>query len=191
MEASGRWSLVERAAVNDDDLEIIAWALLRRWGVVFRRVLDREGPLPPVRDLLRVYRRLEARGEIRGGRFVEGFSGEQFALPEAVGSLRKTRREKKCGTLISVSGADPLNVVGILTPGKRVPAVASNRILFRDGVPIATLVAGEIQYLEDAELSELGPIRNALVRRAGGPPIRYPKQPQAGAPSVPLGAAGA
>ena len=90
-----------------------------RYGVVFWRLLEREAPwLPPWRDLLRVYRRLEARGEIRGGRFVAGFSGEQFALPDAIGMLRETRRKPASGDWISLSGADPLNLAGILTPGR-------------------------------------------------------------------------
>ena len=97
---------------------IVARTLLRRYGVVFWRLLEREADwLPPWRDLLRVYRRLEARGEIRGGRFVAGFSGEQFALPEAVATLREARRKPASDALVSLSGADPLNLVGILTPG--------------------------------------------------------------------------
>jgi len=95
--------------------------------------------LPPWRDLLRVYRRLASRGEIRGGRFVAGFSGEQLALPEAVAMLRKVRREQGDGEWVSISGADPLNLAGIVTPGPRLPALAGNRPLYRDGLPVATL----------------------------------------------------
>src|SRR5204862_6060577 len=109
----------------------------RRYGVVFRRVVPREALLVPWRDLLRVYRRLEARGEIRGGRFVGGFSGEQYALPEAIGLLRQVRRQEASGALVTLSGADPLNLVGIVTPGDAVPAFATNRILYRDGIPVA------------------------------------------------------
>src|SRR6185503_6082392 len=101
--------------------EGIARALLARWGVVFRALMSREGDLPPWRDLLRVLRRLEARGEIRGGRFVDGFTGEQFALPEAVAALRAVRRRGESGMLVAVSGADPLNLTGIVVPGERVP----------------------------------------------------------------------
>ena len=114
MENAGRWSLVGPNGADSDDpatgdarTEQIARALLRRYGVVFRAGLERENLLPPWREMLRVYRRLEARGEIRGGRFVDGFSGEQFALPEAVGQLRKVRRRTTDGTLISISAADP------------------------------------------------------------------------------------
>jgi hypothetical protein len=117
--------------------EAVAWQLLRRYGVVFRRLVTRETLLTPWRDILRVYRRLEARGEIRGGRFVGGFSGEQYALPEAVGLLRSVRREEPRGELVAVSGADPLNLVGIVTPGDVVAGVATNRILYRDGIPVA------------------------------------------------------
>ncbi len=120
--------------------------MLRRYGVVFRRLTLREPSLPPWRDLVRVYRRLEARGEIRGGRFVDAMSGEQYALPEAVGLLREVRREEKTGCLIAVSGADPLNLAGIITPGERVPALTSYRILYPDGQPIATLQGKAVRF---------------------------------------------
>ena len=130
VEDAGRWALTRQAKAGEigqqarsDAIEHAARILLLRYGVVFWRLLEREaGWLPPWRDLLRVYRRLEARGEIRGGRFVAGFSGEQFALPEAIGLLRETRRKKASGELISLSGADPLNLVGILTPGAEAAA---------------------------------------------------------------------
>src|SRR5204863_1570971 len=118
VETAGRWSRVRRLAAplqEEAVAEAVAWQLLRRYGVVFRRLVTRETLLTPWRDILRVYRRLEARGEIRGGRFVGGFSGEQYALPEAVGLLRRVRREEPRGELVAVSGADPLNLVGIVT----------------------------------------------------------------------------
>jgi ATP-dependent Lhr-like helicase len=146
-------------------LEAAAWALLRRYGVVFRRLLEREALMPPWRDLLRVYRRLEARGEIRGGRFVDGFSGEQFALPEAVGRLRAVRREPRRGTLVSVSAADPLNLVGVVTPGDRVPALAGNRVLFRDGEPIAIWESRQARFLVELGVAERWQAQNALTRR--------------------------
>jgi len=146
-------------------LEAAAWALLRRYGVVFRRLLERETLMPPWRDLLRVYRRLEARGEIRGGRFVDGFSGEQFALPEAVGRLRAVRREPRRGTLVSVSAADPLNLVGIVTPGDRLPALAGNRVLFRDGEPIAIWEGRQARFLVELGVAERWQAQNALTRR--------------------------
>jgi ATP-dependent helicase Lhr and Lhr-like helicase len=146
-------------------LEAAAWALLRRYGVVFRRLLEREALMPPWRDLLRVYRRLEARGEIRGGRFVDGFSGEQFALPEAVGRLRAVRREPRRGALVSVSAADPLNLVGIVTPGDRLPALAGNRVLFRDGEPIAILESRQARFLVELGVAERWHAQTALTRR--------------------------
>jgi ATP-dependent Lhr-like helicase len=148
MEAAGRWTALPEAP-EDHDVENVAWALLRRWGVVFRRALDREGDLPPWYALLRVYRRFEAQGRIRGGRFVAGFAGEQYALPEAVTALRKVRRQPKTDQLVSISAADPLNLVGILTPGRRIPATPKNRILLRDGVPIAFREGSETHFLQD------------------------------------------
>jgi ATP-dependent Lhr-like helicase len=154
--------------------EAIAWQLLRRYGVVFRRLVQRESLLAPWRDVLRVYRRLEARGEVRGGRFVGGFSGEQYALPEAIGLLRSVRREPGGGELVAVSGADPLNLVGILTPGDAVPAVATNRVLYRDGVPVAVKEGtgnGE-RVLVDVTSEERELLRAALVRRRVVPLVR-------------------
>ncbi|MCC6469904.1 MAG: DEAD/DEAH box helicase [Alphaproteobacteria bacterium] len=151
---AGRWALARHnasmptAGGNPEAVEHVARRLLLRYGVVFWRLLEREASwLPPWRDLLRVYRRLEARGEIRGGRFVAGFSGEQYALPQAIASLRALRREPGKDTLVSLSGADPLNLAGILTPGPKLPALPGNRILYRDGLPIATLAGGKVQYL--------------------------------------------
>jgi ATP-dependent Lhr-like helicase len=173
MENAGRWSPVDRAEVNvSERVERIARALLARYGVVCRRLLDRESRVPPWRDLLRVYRRLEARGEIRGGRFVDGFTGEQFALSEAVGRLRSVRRETPSGEEISISAADPLNMTGILTPGRRVPAVASNRILYRDGIPIAVHEAGDVRYLVEMGTAEQWEMRRTLMLRRVPPQLR-------------------
>jgi ATP-dependent Lhr-like helicase len=135
--AGGRWALLAHQFFDPSALlERQAEQLLRRWGVVFRDVLAREPLAPPWRDLLQVYRRREARGEIRGGRFVHGFSGEQFALPEAVGALRAVRRAPRDGReRVDLSAADPLNLVGILTPGARIPAVLGQRVVYVDGVP--------------------------------------------------------
>ncbi|HEX9700424.1 MAG TPA: DEAD/DEAH box helicase [Acidobacteriota bacterium] len=180
VENAGRWSLLwpPSAAANGaaapnhwDAVERIAVVLLRRYGVVFRRLMEREGKLPPWRDLLRVYRRLEARGEIRGGRFVAGFSGEQFALPEAIPMLRKARRGA-AGGMVSISAADPLNLVGIVTPGERIPALAGNRVLFEGGMPIAALVAGEARYLVEMDAGAQWEAKNRLVRRVVPPQLR-------------------
>jgi ATP-dependent Lhr-like helicase len=176
MAASGRWALARRAPPartgtrgEANAVEHLARTLLRRYGVVFWRVLEREAAwLPPWRDLLRVYRRLEARGEIRGGRFVAGFSGEQFALPEAIGLLRETRRKPDSGSWVSLSGADPLNLAGILTPGPKLAALTGNRLLYRDGLPVALLAGGEVQFLETLDATSQWQVRKALLR--GGVP---------------------
>jgi ATP-dependent helicase Lhr and Lhr-like helicase len=148
--ASGRWSLLrpfptsetggagEREPFTDapEAVSRLARQYLRRYGIVFRDLLAREPRCPPFRELLRIYRRLEARGELRGGRFVNGFSGEQFALPEALDALRSVRRAPRTGEeRVLLSAVDPLNLAGILTPGPRIPAQAGNRLLLVDGVP--------------------------------------------------------
>src|SRR4029077_4976346 len=109
---------------------------------------------------------LEARGDIRGGRFVAGFSGEQFALPEAVGLLREVRRKPGTGAILSLSGADPLSLAGILTPGPKLAALTGNRLLYRDGLPIALLDGGEVQFLETLDTATQWEARRALVRGA-------------------------
>jgi ATP-dependent helicase Lhr and Lhr-like helicase len=178
MENAGRWSLLRPGAARSESgtapeaLETIVWTLLRRYGVVFRRLLERETLLPPWRELAPVLHRLEARGEIRGGRFVDGFSGEQFALPEAVGRLRAMRNKPRKGTLISVSAADPLNLVGIATPGDRLAALAGNRLLYRDGIPIAVLEGREPRFLVDLDAATRWQAQNALVRRAVAPKLK-------------------
>ena len=111
----------------------MAEQLLARWGVVFRDLLAREAIRVPWRDLIWAFRRMEARGVIRGGRFVTGFSGEQYALPGAVDALRRTRRLPPSGEILELSAADPLNLAGILTPGPRIPALRTNRVVLRDG----------------------------------------------------------
>ena len=147
-------------------VEHVARSLLKRYGVVFWRLVAREADwLPPWRDLLRCLRRLEARGEIRGGRFVAGLSGEQFALPEAIGLLREVRRRAGDGAWVSLSGADPLNLVGVVTPGARLPALTGNRLLYRDGIPIAMLVAGVVRWLVELPPAEQWAAQNALQRR--------------------------
>jgi ATP-dependent Lhr-like helicase len=143
-------------------LEKFARVLLRRYGVVFRRLLEREALTASWYELGRIYRRWEARGEIRGGYFVGGVSGEQFALPEAIGLLRSLRKTPLKGEWITLSAADPLNLVGILTPGPRIAALASNRVLFRDGLPIAALEGGEICSLSND--SDLDPAMEKALK---------------------------
>ncbi len=179
MEDAGRWALAHRARpaptgpqVKPEAAEHVARRLLLRYGVVFWRLLEREADwLPPWRDLLRVYRRLEARGDIRGGRFVAGFSGEQFALPDAVGMLREVRRTPGSDAWISLSGADPLNLVGILTPGPKLAALAGNRLLYRNGLPVALLAGSEVRFLETLDASSEWQARKALLRGAVPAPL--------------------
>jgi ATP-dependent Lhr-like helicase len=179
LDEAGRWSLVHRpatavepggAAEQVELVEAVAWVLLRRYGVVFRRLLTREASwLPPWHALLRAYRRLESQGHIRGGRFVAGVSGEQYALPDAVGALRAVRKRPPEGALISLSAADPLNLAGIVTPGVRVAALAGNRVLLQDGVPVASYAGGEVQFLAPVPAPEQWRLRNALLRHAVRP----------------------
>ncbi len=175
IEAAGRWSLLSGDGAQD--VEAIARALLKRYGVVFRALLAREGQLPPWRDLVRIYRRLEARGEIRGGRFVAGFGGEQFAAAEAVGRLRAVRKAEKIDELVVLSAVDPLNLVGILTPHARIAATHRNRILLKDGLPIAALEGGEVRRLADSPFDE-GFLKTLLVRRSLRQPLKpYLREP--------------
>jgi ATP-dependent Lhr-like helicase len=203
MASAGRWSILHRnlgngvgalesqtlsqrggsssfssPGVNPETTEEIARILLVRYGVVFKRLLEREGIALPWRVLLRMYHRLEARGEIRGGRFVAGISGEQFALPEAVGMLRSIRRDKEQESLISISAADPLNVAGIITPGNRITAHTGNRILFQDGVPVAALEGGDTRFLIELSRTMEWKAKSALMRKATPPALRsYLRRP--------------
>ncbi|SAK89202.1 Lhr family helicase [Caballeronia ptereochthonis] len=170
MDDAGRWALLRRAKHDgkrdEGDIEHVARTLLRRYGVVFWRLLEREAEwLPPWRELLRVYHRLEARGEIRGGRFVAGLAGEQFALPEAVPLLRDMRKRPKDGAFVALSAVDPLNLVGTLLPGEKVPALAGNRVLYLDGLPVGAVIAGKTRYLGDFDGEARERVRLALVRR--------------------------
>jgi ATP-dependent Lhr-like helicase len=210
MSSAGRWSLLKREVDKTksiehdaDTAEEIARILLKRYGVVFKRLLEREGIALPWRVLLRIYHRLEARGEIRGGRFVGGISGEQFALPEAVGMLRAIRRTRtgnmdfgvrsplreldnhdlpatttETESLISVSAADPLNLVGIITPGGRVTAHTANRILYHNGEPVTVLESGETRFLVELSRTLEWKAKAALLRKATPPQLRsYLRRP--------------
>jgi ATP-dependent Lhr-like helicase len=156
--------------LGDRDLAVERWArqLLARYGVVVRRLLEREPPLAPWREVVRVLRRLEMRGEVRGGRFLQGASGEQFALPQAVEALRSVRRREPDGTLLAVGAGDPLNLSGVITPGERIPAIPTNVVLYRDGVPVAARIGRERRMLRDeTSRDELRRIETALVGPAG------------------------
>jgi ATP-dependent Lhr-like helicase len=162
----GRWSLLEPPGEPPDDLvQRRANQLLRRYGVVCRELLTREPGAPAWRDLLQVLRRSEARGEIRGGRFVAGLEGEQYALPEAIDALRTNRRRGTRVRFVRVSACDPLNLVGVLTPGTRVSAVLGNRVIFRDGVPVAALESGEPRILAPIDPSEQKTLNRLLDLR--------------------------
>ena len=184
-DSAGRWSLLDRAPAplsgepREDACEHAARTLLRRYGVVCRSVLQRENGLPGWRDLLRVFRRLEARGEIRGGRFVGALGGEQFALAEAVKALRRCRRDSNADEWIALSAADPLNLAGILTPGGRVAAVHSHRLLYRGGIAVATLTAAGLQWLEPLDRAGRRRAEMELRNHAGG------KRPVPGRSAIP------
>ncbi|UZR29163.1 DEAD/DEAH box helicase [Methylococcus mesophilus] len=167
IEEAGRWSLVpsDPGENQADRTEHAARVLLKRYGVVFRSLLEREPAMPAWLELVRVYRRLEARGEIRGGRFVAGRYGEQFALPEAVESLRKLRSQPPDGLVVSVDGADPLNLAGTVLPGERIAANSGKRLVLRDGVPVAVgTVQGVVHLTTDG-----GPVDPRQV--AARPPV--------------------
>ncbi len=179
VEFAGRWALLgnrpsapDAEAHRPEDLESFARALLRRYGLVFRRLLERESLQAPWYELMRVFWRLEARGEIRGGHFVGGVSGEQFALPEAIGLLRALRKTPAPGELIAISAADPLNLSGILTPGPRIASLTGNRILLRDGVPAAALEAGKLVSLEPGDGEAQRMVERALCVGTMPPALR-------------------
>jgi ATP-dependent helicase Lhr and Lhr-like helicase len=192
MASAGRWSIINRARQSDaaagsprttagpdqETIEQVARILLTRYGVVFKRLLEREGISIPWRVLLRMYHRLEARGEIRGGRFVAGISGEQFALPEAVGMLRAIRREGAQESMISISAADPLNLLGVIIPGNRVTSYTSNRVLYNDGVPTAVLESGETKFVVELSRAMEWKAKAALMRKTTPPQLRsYLRRP--------------
>jgi len=173
IEDAGRWSLARRPSEqrNDaDGLEHIARTLLRRYGVVSWKILEREAAwLPSWRELRRVYHRLEARGEIRGGRFVDGLVGEQFALPEALPALRQIRHREHDGEIVCIAGTDPANLVGNVVASVKVPSVIGNRIAIRDGIPLAAMVAGKFVTLTPLEGDDEREARGALQRHATFP----------------------
>jgi ATP-dependent Lhr-like helicase len=184
VEFAGRWSLLRKPllegsegepreiAAREESTEAFARVLLRRYGVVSRRIAEKESLSVPWFELIRVFRRFEARGEVRGGYFVGGLSGEQFARPEAIGLLRSIRKAKANGELLTISAADPLNLVGILAPGPRIAAITPHRILLRDGVPIAALKAGAVVALNGEVVEGERVIENALRIGTIAPKLR-------------------
>jgi ATP-dependent Lhr-like helicase len=194
MQDAGRWALLRRPAGSDrsvpmqtlepsdaaasaarasthalspEAVEHVAMALLRRYGIVFWQLLEREPAwLPRWRDLLHVLHRMEARGQIRGGRFVNGLSGAQFALPEALALLREVRKREHDGQIVCVCAADPLNIVGTILPGDKVPGLVGNRIALRDGICVGTLIAGRFDFAAQLSPAEREAARLCLAHRA-------------------------
>jgi len=170
IEDAGRWNVVRAAPASvdamasADGIEHVARTLLRRYGVVCFQLLEREAAwLPPWRELVRVYRRLEARGEIRGGRFIAGVTGEQFALPDAIATMRAVRRLPPDDTLVCLSASDPANLLGTVLHSPKVPRVAGSRVLYRDGVAIGTSVAGQIELLVPLDAAQARAATRALA----------------------------
>jgi ATP-dependent Lhr-like helicase len=161
--ATGRWFVVN--ADPAPAVEAVAWTLLRRYGVIFRRLLAREATSVTWRELVHVYRRLEARGEIRGGRFVAGLSGEQYALPDAVERLREVRRTTADDRLVTISAADPLNLTGIVTSGDRLRTVAANRIVYLRGVPVSAMEGDMLRVLAPVEATRAAAVAEAAAGR--------------------------
>ncbi len=175
IERAGRWSLIinetEAAPLDNDQIERLILIYLNRWGVLFKQALEREVFAPPWRILVHALRRMELKGVLRGGRFVAGAVGEQFALPETVDRLRQISKEKKQSKLVTLSAADPLNLLGVILPGKKLARVIGNRVLYRDGLPIAQLEAKEIKYLEEIGDNHVE-IQQALIQRNFPPALR-------------------
>ena len=166
--SAGRWFVLgaERSdCTREAAAEMVAWMLLHRYGVVFRRLATRETTGVTWRELVRVYRRLEDRGEIRGGRFVAGMPGEQFALPDAVDRLREIRRSGSDDRILAISAADPLNLTGIVTPGERIREASGNRIVYVNGVPVAALEGEAIRLLADVDPSIASDVAAAAAGR--------------------------
>ena len=173
IEQAGRWDIVPRRdgldssilEADTEEITTVAYTLLRRYGVVFKRLLERETALPPWRYLLWALRRMEARGEVRGGRFVQGFSGEQFALPEAVDPLRRAAKRDSTSEVISINACDPLNLVGIILPGLRIPSLLANQIAYIDGEVAAIRLGEEIKLFKSLTPGLETRVRTALVKQ--------------------------
>ena len=181
IEQAGRWDIVPRKSgldssileVDAQQLMTIVSTLLRRYGVVFKSALERETALPPWRYILWALRRMEARGEVRGGRFVQGFSGEQFALAEAVEPLRKAAKREQTSEVISINACDPLNLAGIIMPGLRIPSLLANQIAFLDGEIVGVRVGEEMTLYKDVSPGIETRIRTALLKQS---PVGIPSR---------------
>ncbi len=195
---SGRWSIWRRPQTPAEDLKeadrLLAWAwqLIRRWGVVFRDLLAQEDGAPRWWELAPVFRRLEARGELRGGRFITGVAGEQFALESTISQLRRHQDVKPEAEVVCINAVDPLNLVGVLTPPPRIPSQAGNRVAYLKGIPAAALQAGEVVWLITVsavdkqrlvaalygwEMPEIDDPHLPRRRKTKPSPAKYPNQP--------------
>ncbi len=169
IEHAGRWSLIAQGGdalpPDDEALTELVSVYLKRWGVLFRKLLERETFAPPWRVLVRLLRKMELRGELRGGRFVAGVGGEQFAFPETVDRLRQIAKQEKTRERIVLSAADPLNLLGVILPGDKAARIAHNRVLYEDGVPIAVWEAREVRFLKPLDGEKQAAARQALLGR--------------------------
>ncbi|MDO8270780.1 MAG: DEAD/DEAH box helicase [Gammaproteobacteria bacterium] len=179
VEDAGRWSLLESpvvgteqaptAELDSEQLERLIMIYLGRWGVLFKRVLERESFAPPWRVLLYALRRMELQGILRGGRFIAGVSGEQFALPETVTTLRKFGRSQELSErateYVSLAAADPLNLLGIVLPETRLPKLSRNRVLYKDGLPLAVLESNKVKFLREVNPQEQWQLQQVLMHR--------------------------
>ncbi|MCG8414332.1 MAG: ATP-dependent DNA helicase, partial [Pseudomonadales bacterium] len=189
VEDAGRWSVLDTFQADDTDaqqsrfwdvldeeqLERLVTIYLQRWGVLFRGILDRELLAPPWRVLLPVLRRLELRGALRGGRFVNGVGGEQFAFPETVDELRKFKRSRENAVnadYYSLAATDPLNLINFILPGRKIPRLSKNRVLYRGGVPVAAMESGEISFLRNVDVDEQWQLQQMLTRKSYPPRLK-------------------
>lgn len=172
MEHAGRWSLLvsERvdleADIQKEYTEQLIHTYLKRYGVIFWKLMKREPYAPKWRDLVRVLRRMEAKGELRGGYFISGMSGEQYALPDFIPQLRAIRKQEKTGEEVTISAVDPLNLTGIITPGKHVSNYPGNRIMYKDGEVVAIKEGEEVSYLFEVDSQEEWRMKNAIIRKS-------------------------
>ena len=181
VEDAGRWSLLETDktlgqpqtnsrhwdVLDEEQLERLIGIYLQRWGVMFRGLLERESFAPPWRVLLRALRKMELRGTIRGGRFVAGVGGEQFAYPEAVDVLRKFKKQADSSKpkYYSLCAVDPLNLLNLILPNRKLSRLSKNRVLYEDGIPIAVLESGKVSFLKEIEAAQEWNLQQALIKK--------------------------
>jgi ATP-dependent Lhr-like helicase len=190
VEDAGRWSLLdtfmqattpaEQASrywkvLDEEQLQRLASIYLRRWGVLFRNLLDRESKAPPWRVLLATLRKMELRGSIRGGRFISGVSGEQFAFSETVDDLRQFSKgqEKRADlTWVCIAATDPLNLINLSLPNRKLPRLGKNRVLYRNGIAVAVLESGDVHFLTEVEPDQRWLLQQLLLKRSFQPRLR-------------------